>query len=413
MRILLISLNYLPESTSIGPYSADLAQYLYARGHRVQVVTAFPLAPQWRIWDGYCGKWFMREMINGVPVMRTWIYMPAQPKKSVQRILFDSSYAFTSLLGGLFSGRTDLIVAVSPPLQLGLTAWVLSAIKQAPFFFHIQDLVPDAAVVTGMLGERSAAVRAARAIERFVYARASGIGVICEGFRRNLLAKGIASNKMVLLPNSIDLSSFAPLPRENEFRRQHGIRHGEWLVMYAGSVALKQGLHTFVDAAAMFLPEDGVLFYLVGEGPYMDELKAKADALQLLHLALLPLQPRKTLSVQLCAADALVITQRRAVTDVVFPGKLLYYMAAGRPILAAVADDSETGRFIIQNEVGIVVPPEEPHGLGDAIRYLKANPAEAERLGRNGRRVVEEQFDRLKVLERFANHLESYDRRNG
>jgi colanic acid biosynthesis glycosyl transferase WcaI len=113
------------------------------------------------------------------------------------------------------------------------------------------------------------------------------------------------------------------------------------------------------------------------------------------------------LATQLCAADVLVITQRRAVTDVVFPGKLLYYMAAGRPILAAVSADSETGRFIIEHQVGVVVPPEDPVELAGAIRYLQAHRAEAERLGSNGRRVVEKLFDRRKVLERFANHLEN------
>jgi colanic acid biosynthesis glycosyl transferase WcaI len=406
MRVLLITLNYLPESTSIGPYSADLAQYLRARGHQVQVLTSFPLAPQWHIWEGYRGKAWMRQVINGVPVLRTWIYIPAQPKKSIQRILFDLSYALTALLGGLFAGRADLIVAVSPPLQLGLTAWLLSSVKRAPFFLHIQDLVPDAAVLTGMLREGSIPVRVARALEGWVYARACGIGVICDGFVRNLRAKGIAPDKVALLPNSIDLETLAPLPRDNGFRQQQNIASSEWLVMYSGSVALKQGLHTLVETAARFSPGDGVCFLLVGEGPYLGELEALASALNLPHLRLLPLQPRAMLPAQLCAADVLVITQRRAVTDVVFPGKLLYYMAAGRPILAAVSADSETGRFIEKNQVGIVVPPEDPQALADAIYYLKQNPSVAKRLGQNGRRVVEEQFDRRMVLERFADHLE-------
>ncbi len=407
MRVLLITLNYFPESTSIGPYSADLAQYLQTCGHTVQVLTAFPLAPQWRIWDGYRGKLWMRETINGVAVLRTWIYMPEHPKKSIQRILFDLSYSLTSLIGGIFTGRADLIIAVSPPLQLGLTAWLLGLIKRAPFFFYIQDLVPDAAVLTGMLREESLAVRIARAIEQFVYARARGIGVICDGFARNLHAKGISFSKVAVLPNSIDLDVFTPQPRENEFRKQNDVAADEWLVMYSGSVALKQGLHTFVQAAAIFSPDEGIRFFLVGEGPYLDELRAQVDALTPPHLRLLPLQPRASLAIQLCAADMLVITQRRAVTDVVFPGKLLYYMAAGRPIVAAVSADSETGRFIAQNQVGVVVLPEDPQELADAILYLKQRPSEAHRLGQNGRRVVEEQFDRHRVLARFVNHLES------
>ena len=407
MRFLILGLNYLPESTSIGPYTADLAEYLQQRGHHVQVVAGFPIAPQWQIWEGYRDKWFMRQVVNGVQILRTWTYVPSQPKRTTSRILFDTSFALSSLLGGIATGAADLIIVVSPPLQLGLTGWLLGVWKRAPFFFHIQDLVPDAAVATGMLTEVGSTIRLARVMEKFVYTRAQSIGVICEGFARNLIAKGIASEKIALLPNYIDLESLKPVERNNAFRQQHGITPDEFLVMYSGSVALKQGLHTFVETAAEFSENDGVVFYLIGEGPYLQELKAMAEELRLTNLRFSPLQPRETLPIQLSAADVLLITQRRAVTDIVFPGKLLYYMAAGRPILAAVSPDSETGLFITKHQVGIVVPPEEPKALAEAIRYLRSNPNEIERLGKNGRRVAEEYFDRRVVLEKFVNYLEA------
>src|SRR3954454_2276889 len=116
MRILIIGLNYLPESTSIGPYSADLASYLRRQGHNVTVSTGFPTAPQWKVWDGYRGRAWMREMIDGVAVIRTYLYVPKQPRKALQRILFDCSFAASALLGTLFLPRVDLVVVISPPL---------------------------------------------------------------------------------------------------------------------------------------------------------------------------------------------------------------------------------------------------------------------------------------------------------
>jgi colanic acid biosynthesis glycosyl transferase WcaI len=407
MRFLILGLNYLPESTSIGPYTADLAESLAAHGHQVHVVTGFPIAPQWRIWESYRGRWAMREMINTIPILRTFLYVPSQPKKALQRVLFDLSFSLSALLGGILVGPVDLIVVISPPLQLGLTGFLLGLVKRAPLFFHIQDLVPDAAVATGMLLENSWAVRLARAIERFIYRQAIGIGVISDGFMHNLVAKGVPHKKIAVLPNYIDLQFLKTNECDNGFRRQHHISPDEFLVMYSGSIALKQGLQTFVETSAGFCQEDGITFYLIGEGPYLQDLKKLAETLKLTNFHFLPLQPRERLPVQLSAADALVITQKRAVTDVVFPGKLLYYMAAGRPILAAVSSDSETGRFISSHKVGIVVPPEDPKTLAEAIRYLRQNPTETERLGRNGRRVVEEKFDRKVVLERFTNYLEA------
>jgi colanic acid biosynthesis glycosyl transferase WcaI len=407
MRFLILGLSYLPESTPSGPYTADLAEYLQQRGHRVQVITGFPMAPQWKIWAPYKGKRFMWEVINGVPVLRTYLYVPKQPGKSVNRILFDTSFAISSLLGGLTVSRCDLIVVISPPLQLGLMAWLLSFLKGGRFFFHIKDLLPDAAVATGMLKENSQSTRIAYALERFIYQRAKGIGVICDGFARNLMAKGVNAEKVVVLPDYIDLDFMRPLERNNHFRQQHGIKPDDFLVMYSGTVALKQSLHTFVETAAEFRISDTVAFYLVGEGAYLQGLKAKAEELRLPHLHFLPLQPRENLPVQLSAADALVVTQKWAITDVVFPSKLLYYMASGRPILAAVSPDSEAGRFISIHQVGLVVPPEKPKELAQAIRFLQQNRREAERLGRNGRIVVEERFDRRVILKQFAEHLET------
>ena len=407
MRFLILGLNYLPESTSIGPYTAELAEYLQQRGHQVQVVTGFPMAPQWRIWKGYRNRLFMRQIINGVPVLRTFLYVPSFPKKPLNRILFDLSFTLSSLLGGFFGGSVDLIIAISPPLQLGLTGWLIGLIKRAPFFFHIQDLVPDAAVVTGMLQEGSRPVRLARIMERFIYRKATGVGVISEGFSFNLVTKGVPPDKIVVLPNYIDLQFLKVMEHNNGFRHQHKISPNEFLIMYSGSIALKQGLHTFIETATEFGLDDQVSFYLIGEGPYLADLKAMAKKLKLTSFHFLPLQPREGLSAQLSAANALLITQKRAVTDVVFPGKLLYYMAAGRPILASVSPDSETGRFVSSHNVGIVVPPEDPKALCEAIRYLRRNPTEAEILGRNGRRVAEEKFDRRMVLDRFAKHLEA------
>lgn len=404
MRILILGLNYLPESTSIGPYTADLAQYLHDASHEVRVVTGFPLAPQWRVWEGYRHKIFMHEVVKNVPVLRTFLYVPKQPNKTLKRILFDMSFALSSFFGGMMSGPCDIIVAVSPPLQLGLTAWLLGLFKHAQFFFHIQDLIPGAATATGMMNENSLAVRIAHGLERFIYQQAACIGVICDGFAHNLLAKGVPANKIAILPNHIDLEFMCLHERDNSFREAHGLRSQDFLVMYSGSVALKQGLETFVEAAVELNDHSEIVFILVGEGPYLLDLKKMADHFSLPNLHFLPLQRREELPQQLAAADILVITQKRTITDVVFPGKLLYYMAAARPILAAVGADSETGRFIRENHVGLVTPPEDPKSLAQSILNIRRN--KYAHLGENGRRVVEERFDHRIVLPRFSKHLE-------
>jgi colanic acid biosynthesis glycosyl transferase WcaI len=406
VTILVLGLNYLPESTSIGPYTADLAEYLRDRGHEVRVVTGFPIAPQWKTWKGYERKLFMREVIRGVPVMRTYLYVPRHPNKALQRILFDCSFALSALVGSLFGKRPELVIVISPPLQLSITAFLIQKLRQARVFLEIQDLVPDAAIAVGSLREGSTAVRIGQGLERFAYRTAESIGVICDGMRANLISKGVPEKKVSVLPNYIDTSFMKPVSGQNGFRQRINMGREQFLVMYSGSIAGKQGLETFVRAGAEFEIELDVTCCVIGEGPYLSEIKKIADGLGLHRFQFLPLQPRDSLPSQLSSADVLIITQRATVRDVVFPGKMLYYMAAGRPILASVSKDSETGRFIREHAVGLVVSPEDPVLMADAIRWLKSHPQEARQFGINGRRVAESKFDRRVVLEKIATHLE-------
>ena len=245
----------------------------------------------------------MREVIHGVPVLRTYLYVPEDPGRALKRILFDMSFAVSSLLGGLSVRGCDLVVVISPPLQLGITGWLLGLVKAGPVFFHIQDLIPDAAVAAGALSERGVATHMAYAVERFVYRRARSIGVICEGFARSLIQRGVPSEKIVVLPNYIDLEFMRPSERNNGFRHQHGVKPNTFLVMYSGSIALKQGLETLVEAAALLRDKARIRIVIVGDGPPLPELKERARHLALDHLVFLPLQSRAEVPAQLNAAD--------------------------------------------------------------------------------------------------------------
>ncbi|MGO9455405.1 MAG: WcaI family glycosyltransferase [Candidatus Binataceae bacterium] len=405
MQVLILGLNYLPESTSIGPYTADLAEHLSGAGHQVQVITGFPVAPYFKIWEGYRGRRFMRETINGIPVLRTWLYVPARPGRAANRVAFDMSFAVSAMLGGIISGPVDVIIAISPPLQIALTALALAGIKHAKVFLQIKDLVPDAAIAAGMLAAQGRAAKFGYALERLICSKVDRIGVICEGFKTNLTGKGIAADKIDIVPDYIDLDFMRQVERLNPFRREHRIGDKEFVATYSGSIAMKQGLRVFVEAAAQMVHEPELRFLLIGDGPYLPELRTAASDLAADNLTFMPLQSREQLPFQLGAADALVITQRKAVSDCVFPGKLLYYMAAGRPIIAAVSSDSETGKFINRHRVGIVTAPEDPPAFAQGVSALRANIELAHELGCNGRAVAERVFERKQVLTRFEGVL--------
>jgi colanic acid biosynthesis glycosyl transferase WcaI len=302
-------------------------------------------------------------------------------------------------------GAVDLVVCVSPPLQFGVTAWLIASLRGSRLVLQLQDIVPDAALSTGMLRE-GRAVRLSRHLERFVYARADLIAVISQGFADNLISKGVPDSKLRILPNWVETARFNSRPDPN-VRAALGAAAGETLVIHAGNMGAKQGLETVVDAAAE-LADEKIVVALIGDGYSRPALEARASHLRPNRLQFFPIQA--DLPATLAAADILVLAQRGKVVDSVAPSKLLSYMAAGKPVVAAVNELSEAGRLVQMAGCGIVVPPEEPVALADAIRRLHRRPGDYAALGEAGRRHVAENYERSYVLTRWSRLLEGQGR---
>jgi colanic acid biosynthesis glycosyl transferase WcaI len=402
MRILLVGINYAPEVTGIGPYNTELAEHLAGAGHSVSVLTSFPWYPQWKIDPAYRRRRpFLVETINGVRIVRSPILLPQARQTAFRRIVFDSSFALTAFVASAGIGGLDAVICVSPPLQLGPAAWLIARTRRARFIVHLQDIVPDAALSTGMM-QAGRAVALSRRLERFVYARADRITVISEGFRENLLAKGVPPEKVEVLSNWVDAGRFLSVS-DPDVRRALGAPDGEMLVLHTGNMGAKQGLETVVDAAAQLMGED-IAITLIGDGQSRAGLEARASALAARNLKFLPLQ--SDLPATLAAADVLILSQRAQVTDSAAPSKLLTYMASGKPIVATVNESSEAGQLIRRAHCGVVVPPEKPALLAEALRELHRHPERHAELGAAGRRHVSEHFDRQVTLQRWERLLE-------
>ena len=405
MNILVMGMNYAPEETAIGPLTTQLSEYMVQQGHRVTVATAFPHYPDWKVSEYYKGKVWMQESANGVRIYRSWVYVPGK-QNPLQRIAYDSSFSVSAFVSSLMVRGIDVIVCISPPLQLGLTAWLVSELKRVPFLFQIQDIIPDTAVALGMLRNEKVIHLASR-LEKFVYDKASAIGVISHGFAENLYTKGVSKSKVHYLPNWIDLDFVKPTDRDNVFRQQNGLFESDFLVMYAGNIGNKQGLETLLDAASILRKDRNIVFFIVGEGARKTALLEKAGKMNLSNLHFLEFQPSELLPQMFSAADILVLTQQASVTDICMPSKLLYNMASATPIVAVVNARSEAAKAIRESNGGLIVEPENPEGLAKAILRLYTSSELKKQLGSNGRTFVSEHFEKYKVLRKFENLLYS------
>jgi len=401
MRVLVIGINYAPEKTSVAPFTTGLGEHLVSKGHEVAVITAFPYYPEWRVLDGYRGRAYLGERINNVSVHRVWHFVPRRASNLLQRLAHDFSFTLGALLVGLFVGKFDVIYCCCPPPTLALTAYVLAKIHRKPFVIKLTDLASDAALATGILKD-GLAVRLARAIERFVYNKADRVVCLCQGFVEKLTARGIAPEKLQLIPDWADTQNVYPIAGANAFRRANELTQDKFLVMHTGNMGKKQDLMNVVQAAELSQGTTDLVWLLVGQGEERAAIVEEIRQRKLRNISLLPLQPAEGIAEMYSAADVLLLNQKAAVEDSVIPSKLLTYMAAGRTILAAVSERSEVARQVRDAQCGLLVPAEDPKALVEAVSLLRRDPSLRQRLGTNGRVYADLHFTKQKVLQEYG-----------
>ncbi len=405
MRILYLSQYFPPEAGATQSRAYEMARNFVRLGHAVTMLVEVPNHPSGIIPPAYRGKLYGRADLEGIDVIRVWV--KASPVKNFRnRILFYLSYMVNATLAGIFLARKryDLIYASSPPLFVGGAALALSILKHTPMFFEVRDLWPEIAVALGELTNPRAIAWATHLEER-CYHHSRGVIVVTQGISEHLISRGIPPDKIILIPNgaNIDLFQFRPAGRDS-LRAELGLAN-KFVAIYAGIHGIAQGLQMVIETARQLQSEPGIHFLLVGDGPQKAEIVALADKYHLPNLTLLPEQPHQVIPDYLSAADvALVPLKNIALFKGTLPSKLFDAWACQRPVVLSV--DGEARQILESVHGGCYVTPEDVYALIIALRELKNNPGERERMGANGRAYTVKHFSRQVLAEKLARILE-------
>ncbi|MBC1222170.1 glycosyltransferase family 4 protein [Nostoc sp. UCD121] len=399
MHILIYSYNYHPEPIGIAPLMTELAEGLVKRGHEVRVITGMPNYPEREIYDGYRGQWYVTEQKNGVKIQRSYIRIKSKPNL-LDRLLLELSFIFTSLPQAFRGERPDVIILTVPPLLGILPATIFGWLYNCPIVLNVQDILPEAAVRIGLLKNKWM-IRTLAALEKFAYRTAHTISVIADGFRENLVNKGVPVSKIVCIPNWVNVNFIHPLPQQNNSWISSHQLDGKFIVLYSGNIALTQGLETVIEAAVCLRHIREIVFVIVGESTALQRLQEYC----LLHGAdnvlLLPLQPREKLPEMLAAADVGLIVQKHNVISFNMPSKIPLLLASGRPIVGSVPATGTAARAIKLSGGGVIVEPESPDAMAAAVHDLYANPTLCTKLGNAGRQFAEENYSLEQALDRY------------
>lgn len=405
MNVLILSLVFPPDSVSTAEIMGDLARDLHASGHAVTVLTTTPhynrdaeaerrqpMAPFW-------GSLLKRSDYDGIAVYHA--AMPAKTPSVVRRLLAWAGFHVLTTIAGVISvPKPDVILAPSPPLSIGVSAWIVGALRRAPFVYNVQEIYPDIAVNLGAI--RSArAVRALLALERFVYRRAAAVTVIAPRMRQRLIEKGVPPDKVHVIPNFVDLGRVTAAPRDNEFARTHGLV-SRLSVTYAGNIGPAQGLEIVVEAARILADAEGVRFVIIGDGISRERLAQAAAALPSQNVIVLPYHPNSMMPLIYGASDVCLVPQARATGSDAIPSKVYRIMAAGKPIVAVAEPESDLAALVRTAGCGAVVAPGDAQHLAAVVQDVHQHRPEWSAMGDRGRAHVAEHYARPVVSSRYA-----------
>lgn len=369
VRILILSINYWPEETGIGAFTTCRAEYLASVGHDVTVCTAFPYYPEWQVASEYRGRLLQTERRNGVRIVRSYSYVPHRVT-SFKRLLHEASFVATSLARAFVVGRPDVLLVVSPPLGLAASALMLSRMWRIPFVFDVEDLQPDAAGELGMLP--GWAVRIMYGVERMAYRNAALVSTIARGMRANIIRKGVPAEKVVLFEPRADDTLFDITADEGlSFRAKFALKD-KFLVAHSGNIGVKQGLEVVLETADLTRSDESLLYLIVGDGAAREALMQRAAEMQLTNVKFLPVLDAQDFRGLLAASDICLVTQRKSLSDVVFPSKIVTYLAAGCPVIASVNPAIEAAQAVLDSGAGLVIEPENPVALRNALHELRS-----------------------------------------
>lgn len=416
MHILFLSHYFTPENNAPAARVHGLAKEWARSGHRVTVLTCAPNVPAGVVYEGYENRLCQQEWIDGIRTVRVWTLLAANRGRVRRGLNYLSYLAAAGAAGPLLRPRADIVVATTPQFFAGWAGWPVARAHHAPFVLEVRDIWPDSIVAVGALRD-GALIRALGKLEHVLYGAADHIVAVGEGYRMNMIGKGIGPSKISVITNGVDVELFEPRAPDQALRARLGFSPETFVITFAGTIGMASGLDVVLGAARRLKSRgrDDIAFLLVGDGAERAELEAKARGEGLANVVFTGLVPRAELPAYLASSDAcLAHFRKNKLFHMILPNKFFEDAAMERPILLGFEGEART--MLEEADCGLAFEPSNDEELATAAERMAALPAdERRRLGENGRRYVLEHFDRrvlaheyLEVLQRVhANHLSS------
>ncbi len=406
MHILFLSHYFVPENNAPAARVHAMAKEWARVGHRVTVLTCAPNVPAGVVYEGYENRPYQEEWIDGIRTARVWTYLAANKGRVRRGLNFLSYMATAGVAGSLIRPKADVVIATSPQFFAGWAGLPVARAHGAPFVLEVRDIWPDSITAVGAL-EEGRIIHALERLEKALYDGADHIVAVGEGYRRNMLRKGVAPEKVSVVTNGVDAGLFTPRPPDAELRARLGFAPETFVIAFAGTIGMASDLGVVLDAAHRLRAQgrDDIAFLLIGDGAQRAELEERARAEGLDNVVFTGLVPRPDLPRYLASSDAcLVHFRKQDLFAQILPSKFFEDAAMEKPILLGF--EGEARAMLDEAGCGVAFEPSSDAALAAGAVRLADDRAGCARMGEAGRRYVLEHFDRRLLAHDYLGILE-------
>lgn len=370
MKILAFSAYYTPEIAASMYLTEDIYKGIVDAGNTLDVFVPMPTRGiDETTRQQYKNKKIEKKYDGKFTIHRFSMY--GEGKNNLLRALRYLFINVVSIHKGLHSKADVIFVQSTPPTQ-GMMAGIVGSLKHIPIVYNLQDIFPDSLVNTGMTSEGSLIWKIGRKVENYSYRHAKKIIVISEDFKKNILAKGVPEEKIVVVPNWADTSGVYPVERkDNVLIKRYNLDPDKFYIVYSGNVGFTQNMDLLLEVAKELKDElPNLSFVIIGDGADKERVQNRVIDEKIENVIMLPFQPYEDIAHVFSLGDVGLIISKPGVGNNSVPSKTWSIMAAGRPVLASFDEDSELCKMIDRIGCGRLASAGNKDKLKNEIRVL-------------------------------------------
>lgn len=392
---------YLPETAASLYITDNIVHACAENGVEVELYTPTPTRS---VPDG--AEWKREEHLAGGKLHIHRFHLYGEGKNPILRALRYLLGELILLHYCLWKKYDVAFIDSTPPIQ-GLKMPLIKWFRRKPTVYNAQDIFPDSLVGTGLTSKGSLIWKIGRIVEKITYKYADKIIVISDDFRKNLIAKGVPEEKIVVVYNWVDQNAVVNVPREqNKLIDKYSFDPNKFYVTYCGNIGLTQNMEMLVEVAKAVEANEDIHFVLVGEGAFKKELEGIIEEKNIRNITLLPFQPYEDISHVFSLGDVGIIISKPGVGANSVPSKTWSIMSASRPVLANF-DENEIKSILENNHCGLFTKAGDKVAFTDAIIWLYENREKCNEYGKNGRKFVMDNLTREVGTQKYVDVIKS------